>query len=246
MLLQNASLNAVNHQQIFKKMNVKDSQRQLVTTARIAGIWYLMMAVSGVFGFLIVHPQVFSAEDSQKTLTNLINFSALARTRLLLEFAIIVSQALTAVWFFKLFRTIKGWAAWTVGIWGMVNAIAIMISAIAMGSAIEIAGSSQAFESKVLLIELLNSLITNAWGVGGLFFGLWLIPLGYAITSSKRMPVWLGRTLILGGIGYLISTTVNYLGIEGSFLSYLTLPATVGEFWMIGYLLIFGIRPEQE
>ena len=73
-----------------------------------------------------------------------------------------------------------------------------------------------------------------------------IIPLGYIITSSKRMPIWLGRTLIAGGIGYLISTSINYIGIESPLISYLTLPATVGEFWMIGYLLIFGIRPENK
>ncbi|MFT4738468.1 MAG: hypothetical protein ACI8QD_002190 [Cyclobacteriaceae bacterium] len=227
-------------------MTINDKQSELVTTARTAGIWYLAMAISGILGFLIFHPQVFDSEDSQKTLTNLIDLESLARTRLLLEFAIIVSQALTAVWFYKLFRNINEWAAWTVGIWGMINSVAIMISAISMGSAIEIASSSQTVENKVILIELLSSLITNAWGVGGLFFGLWLIPLGYIITSSKRMPIWLGRTLIAGGIGYLISTTINYIGIESPLLGYLTVPATIGEFWMVGYLLIYGIRPVNE
>jgi len=227
-------------------MTIKHKQSELVKTARIAGIWYLMMAISGILGFLIFHPQVFDSEDAQKTLTNLIDLQSLARTRLLLEFAIIVSQALTAVWFYRLFRNINEWAAWSVGIWGMVNSIAIMISAISMGSAIKIAHSSQSLDDKVILIELLSSLITNAWGVGGLFFGLWLIPLGYIITSTKRMPVWLGRTLIIGGIGYLISTAINYIGIESPLSGYLTIPATVGEFWMIGYLLIFGIRPANQ
>ncbi len=224
-------------------MTINDKQRELVTTARTAGVWYLIMAISGVLGFLIFHRQVFDSQDAQKTLANLTDLESLARTRLLLEFAIIVSQALTAVWFYRLFRNINEWAAWSVGIWGMINSVAIMISAISMGAAIEIANSSQSLDDKVILIELLSSLIINAWGVGGLFFGLWLIPLGYIITSTKRMPVWLGRTLIAGGIGYLISTAINYLGIESPLLRYLTVPATVGEFWMIGYLLIFGIRP---
>ena len=227
-------------------MTINDKQSELVTTARTAGIWYLIMAISGILGFLIFHHQVFDSEDSQKTLTNLIDHESLARTRMLFEFAIIVSQALTAVWFYRLFRNINEWAAWSVGIWGMINSVAIMISAISMGSAIEIASSSQTVEDKLILIELLSSLVTNAWGVGGLFFGLWLIPLGYIITSTKRMPIWLGRTLIAGGIGYLISTTINYIGIESPLLGYLTVPATVGEFWMIGYLLIFGIRPVNE
>jgi hypothetical protein len=227
-------------------MTINNKQSELVTIARTAGIWYLIMAISGILGFLIFHPQIFDSEDSQKTLTNLINLESLARTRFLLEFAIIVSQALTAVWFYKLFRNVNEWAAWTVGIWGMINSVAIMFSAISMGSIIEIASSSQNVDDKVILIELLSSLIKNSWGVGGLFFGLWLIPLGYIITSSKRMPIWLGRTLIAGGIGYLISTIINYIGIEGPLLDYLIVPATVGEFWMIGYLLIFGIRPKNE
>ncbi|MCA6075026.1 DUF4386 domain-containing protein [Fulvivirga sedimenti] len=222
------------------------NQRQLVTTARIAGIWYLLMAISGILGFMIFHPQVYVSADPQKTLANLIDNESLARTRLLLEFGIIVSQALTAVWFFKLFRKINDWAAWAVGIWGMVNSVVIIISAISMGTAIDIAGSSQNVEDKLILIELLTDLSSNAWRVGGLFFGLWLIPLGYIITSSKRMPLWLGRTLIIGGIGYLLSTTISYSGIEFPPAKYLTIPATIGEFWMIGYLLIFGIRPLKE
>jgi hypothetical protein len=227
-------------------MTINDEQNKLVRTARTTGIWYLIMAISGILGFLIFHPQVFDSADAQKTLTNLTDFESLARTRLLLEFAIIISQALTAVWFYRLFRNINEWAAWSVGIWGMINSVAIMISAISMASAIQIANSSQPLNDKIILIELLSSIITNAWGVGGLFFGLWLIPLGYIITSTKRMPIWLGRTLIAGGIGYLLGTTINYMGIEIPLSGYLTVPATIGEFWMIGYLLIFGIRTVNE
>jgi hypothetical protein len=224
-------------------MIVNTEQKQLIKTARITGVWYLMMAISGILGFMVFHSQIFDPKDAQKTLTNLIDLQSLARTRLLLEFAIIVSQALTAVWFYKLFRSINEWAAWTVSIWGMINSVVIMISAISMGSAIDIASSSQTVEDKVILIELLSGLVANAWRIGGLFFGLWLIPLGHIIVKSKRMPLWLGRTLIAGGIGYLLSTIIHYSGIKIPFSVYLTFPATIAEFWMIGYLLIFGIRP---
>ena len=218
-----------------------DPQKKLITTARWAGIWYLLMAVSGVLGFLVFHPQIYHA-DPQQTLANLTEQESIARIRLLLEFAIVVSQALTAVWFYRLFRNIDNWAAMATGIWGTVNAIVIMISAIAMASAIKIAQSSMASD-KVLSIELLNGIISHAWGVGSLFFGLWLIPLGYIVASSKRMPVWLGRILMVGGLGYMLSAVINYSGLEFFLLEYLTFPATFGEFWMIGYLLIFGIRP---
>ncbi len=220
---------------------------QTVQTARITGIWYLLMAISGILGFLVFHPQLFVAGDAEKTLANLANMVSTARMRLLFEIAIVLSQALTAVWFYKLFKTIDDWAAWTLGIWGMINSVAIMVSAIAMASAINVATSSaQPVEAKVMVVELLQNVISNAWGVGGLFFGLWLFPMGYIIVKSKRMPIWLGRVILFGGAGYVISTIVNYAGIEFTYNGLLTLPATIGEFWMIGYLLIFGIRPQNE
>ncbi|WP_224484032.1 DUF4386 domain-containing protein [Robertkochia aurantiaca] len=224
---------------------MKEAQTQLVKTARWAGVWYLLLAVSGVIGFLVLHSKVYEA-DPQQTLTNLTEETSMARLRLIAELLIVVSQALAAVWFYNLFKNINNTAAWATGIWGTVNAVIITVSAVAMAAALKIALSDHATEDKVLLIELLTNLIRGAWGVGGLFFGLWLIPMGYIITSSRRMPVWLGRTLILGGIGYILSTFITYAGVTGSWVSSLTVPATIGEFWMIGYLLVFGIRPDPQ
>ena len=219
-------------------------QKQLIKTARLAGVWYLILAISGIMGFMIFHPQIFVTDDPQKTLTNLTNLESLSRIRLLFELVIIFSQALAAVWFYKLFRDIDEWAASILGIWGTVNSVVIMISAISMSSAIEITSStSLAFQEKVGLIQLLVNIITNAWTVGGLFFGLWLMPMGYVVISSKKMPIWLGRILMIGGIGYILQTFIKYGGIQSPYLDILTLPATIGELWMIGYLLIYGIRP---
>lgn len=224
-------------------MILNTEQKNLIKTARTTGLWYLMMAVTGILGFMVFHSQIFVSGNPEQTLTNLVELESTARIRLLLEFAIVTSQALTAVWFFKLFKDNYEWEAWTLGIWGMVNALVIMISAISIASAIGIANSNiSTLEDKVLLIQVLQHIISNAWGIGGLFFGLWLFPMGYIVVKSKRMPIWLGRFIILGGIGYLISTVIRYAGIDFSFNRFLMLPATIGEFWMIGYLLIFGIR----
>jgi hypothetical protein len=219
-------------------------QKQLINTARLTGLWYLILAISGLFGFLIFHPQIFVTDDPQKTLNNLINLGPVSRVRLLFELVIIVSQALAAVWFYKLFCEINKWAATVLGIWGTVNAVVIIVSAIAMNSAIEIANSSLPnLQEKGIMIQLLGQLITNAWLVGGLFFGLWLMPMGFIVISSGRMPNWLGRILFIGGIGYILQTIVICAGVQSPYSDILVIPATVGEFWMIGYLLIYGIRP---
>ena len=219
-------------------------QQQLLTTARLTGLWYLLLAVSGILGFMVFHPQVYITNDAEKTLSNLIKNASVARTRLLFELVIIVSQALAAVWFYKLFKEVNKWAATVLCIWGIVNSVVIMVSAIAMNTAIDIAASSQTVQEKTVLIHLISHLIANSWSIGGLFFGLWLLPMGYIIIGSKRMPFWLGCTLLAGGVGYLLQTFFQAADVQSSFLNYLVLPATAGELWMIGYLLIFGIRPE--
>nr|WP_293300733.1 DUF4386 domain-containing protein [Allomuricauda sp.] len=230
-----------------QSMGLHKERKQSIKTARITGVWYLMMAISGILGFMVFHSEIFVSGNPEQTLTNLVELKSTARIRLLLEFAIVISQALTAVWFYKLFKDNYEWEAWTLGIWGMVNAVAIMISAISIASAIGVANSDiSTMGDKILLIQVFQNIISNAWGIGGLFFGLWLFPMGYIVIKSKRMPVWLGRVIVLGGIGYLISTVIRYAGIDFSFNRFLILPATIGEFWMIGYLLIFGIRPINE
>ncbi|HMO10213.1 MAG TPA: DUF4386 family protein, partial [Actinotalea sp.] len=70
------------------------------------------------------------------------------------------------------------------------------------------------------------------------------IPMGHAARTSGRMPAVLGWLLVGGGAGYVLSAFVD-LGVAGApawLVDGLTLPATVGEFWMIGYLLAVGVR----
>jgi Domain of unknown function (DUF4386) len=223
---------------------MNEQQKELVGTARITGVWYLALAISGVAGFLVLHPQVYVSGDLPQTVANLSEHEKTARLRLLMEFAIVVSQALAAVYFFKLFKDINHGASWALAAWGTMNAGVIMISAIAMGGAINVANSTLIMsDDKLIMIQIFDQVIKNAWGVGSLFFGLWLIPMGYIVVSSQRMPVWLGRILIIGGVGYIASAFLSYAGLRFSWIDMLTIPATIGEFWMIGYLFVFGIRP---
>jgi len=224
---------------------MNEQQKELVGTARIAGVWYLVLAIAGVVGFLVLHPQIYVSGDLPQTVANLSEHETIARLRLLLEFAIVISQAMAAVYFFKLFKDIDHVASWALAAWGTMNAGVIMISAIAMGGAINVANTTLIMSDKLIMIQIFDQVIKNAWGVGSLFFGLWLIPMGYIVASSQRMPLWLGRTLILGGVGYIASAFLSYAGFRFSWVDMLTIPATIGEFWMIGYLLVFGIRPQQ-
>ena len=223
---------------------MNENQTTLVKTARLTGIWYLLLAITGILGFAVLHSKIYSSGDPERTLQNLTDHAFLSRIRLLLELLIVLTQALAALWFYRLFRTIGTWHAWGVGIWGMINALIILISAICMAAAIDIAHASvHTYEAKVGLIDILGKLIKHLWALGGIFFGLWLIPMGHVVIVSRRMPLWLGRLLIAGGVGYILNTLISSLGYDHALSDILVIPATAGEFWMIVYLLIYGVRP---
>ena len=96
--------------------------------------------------------------------------------------------------------------------------------------------------------QLMYEMSGAFWGVGALFFGLWLIPMGYLVVVSRWMPRPLGWILMAGGVGYILSAFVVYLVPDApSWVELaMTIPATVGEFWMMGYLLIKGVRSDIE
>ncbi|HNU43661.1 MAG TPA: DUF4386 domain-containing protein, partial [Cyclobacteriaceae bacterium] len=81
------------------------THRELVSTARITGAWYLLLAITGILGFMVFHSRVY-VSDPATTLENLTSKESIARVRLFLELLIVVSQALAAAWFYKLFREI--------------------------------------------------------------------------------------------------------------------------------------------
>lgn len=220
----------------------------LTTTARGAGWWYLGLAITGVLGFLLVRPAIYVEGDPAATLVNLTDKEGVARLGVVLEMAIVVTQALAAVWFYKLLRTVHPVSGMSVAAFGLVNAAAIMVSAVFLAAAVEVAADSSLAPGgdAAATVGLLYRLSADAWGVGALFFGLWLIPMGWAAVVTGRFPKVLGWVLIVGGVGYLLSALVGYspLGAPSLLVDALTFPATIGEFWMIGYLLVRGIRAE--
>jgi hypothetical protein len=219
----------------------------LIRTARMTGLLYLGLAVTGALGFLLIRPQLFAADDPGATLANLVEHESLARAGVAVELLIVVTQALAAAWFYRLFRTADPIAASGIAAFGLINAVAILVSAALLATAGELA--LDPVGDAAATVQLLYLISGNLWGVGALFFGLWLIPMGWCVLRSGWMPRALGWILVGGGIGYLLSAFLRYLAPDAPVVAdALAFPATVGELWMVGYLLFrtrAGIAPER-
>jgi hypothetical protein len=211
-----------------------------IRTARTTGLLYLGLAVAGGLGFLLIRPRLLG-DDPAATLANLAEHERLARVGVAFELLIVLTQALVAWWFYRLFRTVDSFAAGGIAAFGLVNAVVVLVSAALLATALEVA--LDPVGDAAATVQLLYLASGNLWGVGALFFGLWLIPMGRCVLRSGWMPRALGWILVGGGVGYVLSAFVSYL-VPGAptLTGALVVPATVGEFWMVGYLLIRGVR----
>jgi hypothetical protein len=209
--------------------------------ALLAGLFYLGLAVTGACGFLLVRAELFVRGDPAGTVSKLLEREGLARIGIALELGIVLFQALAAVWFGKLFREVDAFAAGALALFGMVNAIALLVSATLMHGALDVALGSVGVTTTTS--HLLFFVSGKLWETGMLFFGLWLIPMGWLVWKSGIGHRILGWILILGGIGYVLNLLILVLAPNaGAWVTAFSLLATVGEFWMIGLLLWTGLR----
>ena len=217
----------------------------MVRTARTTGLLYLGLAITGLLGYLIVRNQLFVADNPEATLANLTQHETLARLGIAVEMGVVITQALVALWFYRLFASVNTFAAGSIAAFGMVNAVAILGSAAMLATALDVSQDASLTVSggAAATAQLLYVVSGHLWSIGGIFFGLWLIPMGWLARRSGWMPNLLGWLLMIGGVGYVANALLSYLlPTAGPALDLLTTPATIGELWMVGYLCLRGVR----
>src|SRR3954451_7485464 len=216
--------------------------------AQLTGLAYLVLALSGIVGFLLVRPQLYVADDAMRTTANLVAHEGLARIGIAADLVTVLSQALAAVGFFLVFRRVNSPGAASITAFGLVNSVVVLVATAFSATALQVAlrgGPTSASDT-----QMLYDVNAATWSAGGLFFGLWLIPMGWLALRSGLKPSALGWILVVGGVGYILSTFASFLAPGASGLAgALPLLATIGEVWMVAYLLIKGMpqgHPVQE
>ncbi len=222
---------------------------QVQRVARTAGGLYLLYFVVGMVSNLFTRGRIYAADDAGQTLSHLLDRASSARLDIALELGMVVIQALLALSLYHLFRGVNPFAAGALAAFGLVNAAAIMGSTALLATAFDVA-HNPSFVGSGGVAETVQMLYVGSehfWGVGALFFGLWLIPMGWLVLRSRWLPETLGWVLVVGGVGYTLSSFVTSTFRDAELASFLLqAPSIVGELWITGYLVIVGVRRPSE
>jgi hypothetical protein len=214
--------------------------------ARIAGVLYLFVGIFGGFAEGYVEPKMYVAGNAAATAGNVVANSGLVRMGVvsdLLDQTFFIFLALTL--YILLQHVNKSVAR------AMVVLVALAVGITCLNTVFEFEGLRVATGAVNLgagsNAQVLLLLDTQHYGIfiAQIFFGLWLVPLGYLAYQSRGLfPKWLGVLLIVGGACYLVDLFALFLvpDFDKVIHGFITIPSAIAEITMVLYLLVIGVR----
>jgi hypothetical protein len=220
--------------------------------ARTAGVLYLIVAVLGGFAHLFVRAAVYVPGDATETAQKVVANADLVRLGFVADLTQATVLLFVALTLSRLLGHVDRGAARTMVILVAISVAIMCLNLVHHLAALIVATSdtyAQAFGpgGSDGIVLLLLDLHHYGFLIAQMFFGLWLIPLGYLVYRSHMLPRTLGVLLVIGGIGSLIDMFAMFLipDVAATLSPFLVIPAALAELSLIGWLLIKGVRESE-
>lgn len=214
----------------MNEMHLYMSQKR---KARLAGIGWTIVAFAAWPD--MVRKTLFVPGDAVATGRNILVNNLLFRMSILGDIVTEIAFLLTALILFDLLREAGKTAARA-----MLSMVVIAVTMAILKTGAELAALNffEANDSAHgnLLIELFQASAVPT----SVFFGLWMLPLGYLFFVSGFMPKALGVFLMIGSTGYVIHSTLRIIAPAVSEQAILL--SVVAEVTTIAWLMVAGVR----
>jgi hypothetical protein len=222
--------------------------------ARIAGVLYLLVGIFGGFAQGFVYPRMYVAGDAAATAGNLMANAGLVRLGVVADFFDNTIWVFLALILYQLLKQVNKGAARAMVVLVAIGASVTLLNAVFEFESLRIAtGAVNLGSFGVAGSNAMALLLTDAHHYGlliaSIFFGLWLVPLGYLACKSGWFPRALGVGLIVGGACYLVDTLAAFLlpDVAKAVSGYITIPSAIAEVSMVVYLIVIGVKmPEAD
>jgi hypothetical protein len=217
--------------------------------ARIAGVFYLLVAIFGGFAEGFVDPKMYVAGDAATTAGNVVENSGLVRIGVVAHLIDAVFFLLTAIALYLLLNHVHKNAARVMVAFVALAAGMISLNAVFQFEGLQVATNGSyatafgAAGSQALVLILLD---IQHYGTlaAQVFFGLWLAPLGYLAYRSGMFPKALGVVLVAASVSYLADLLAAFLvpDVASKIHLFLIILPIIGEVGMLAYLLVVGVK----
>lgn len=219
-------------------------------TARIAGLLYLVVVMTGIFSLAYVPSQLLLSGEAANVVQSLQRGETLYRFGIMSSVLCYTAFLLLPLALYRLLSRygtqaavlMVGFAVVSVPI--SFNNVLNQFQILSLLHAPDFMHTFSAQQVHSLVMSVLDD-HRRGLLLSKIFWGLWLAPFGYLVFKSGILPKALGVLLMLGCVGYLVDF-FGYLMVPGYrdtiVASYATLPAAVGEIGICLWLLIMGAK----
>ena len=223
-------------------------------TARIAGLLYLIVVITGIVSLAYVPSHINMQGDASTTVSNIVASDLLFRIGILADLICFTVFLLLPLVLYRLLSSVNKNTAVLMVMFAVISA---PISLLSVRNKLDIVSLVSASDySRAMAPALMHDQVTlaldryrNGLLVASIFWGLWLLPFGYLVFKSGFLPRILGILLMIGCFGYLINVfgSVMSSGYSKTALAdFATLPASLGEIGTCLWLLIIGTREPKQ
>lgn len=221
-------------------------------TARLAGLFYLVVVITGVFSLAYVPSKLIVWDDPAITLANIRDNEILFRLSILSGIVCYLAFLILPLVLYRLLRSVDASFAKLMVALAVVSVPVSFVNLLHKVDVLSLVSSENylsVFTDTQLATQVMLSLkqYDNGILIVQIFWGLWLFPFGYLVFKSRTLPKILGVFLMIGCFSYLANFTGFFLlpeYAEMKISSYVRLPASVGEIGICLWLLIIGTSKE--
>lgn len=220
--------------------------------ARLAGLFYLIVVVTGIISLAYVPSKLIVWENPSLTLDNIKNNEMLFRLSIFSGLICYIAFLILPLVLYRLLKSVNDSYAKLMVVLAIISvpiSFVNLLNKLAVLSLISGANYLTTFTDTQLQTQVMLSLnqYDNGILIVQIFWGLWLFPFGYLVYKSGILPKFLGVFLMIGCFSYLI----NFIGFflfpnyaELGISSYVRLPASIGEIGTCLWLLVMGAKNE--
>src|SRR5215470_2695537 len=219
-------------------------------TARLAGLLYLVNAVTGFFGIIYVPGKLIVSGNAAATASNILASERIFRLGIVSEL-ICAAEFIYLVWvLYRLLGDVNKTHAALMVVWGLAFVPVMALNVLSEIAALTLLRGTDFLSTlNQLNREALAMLFLDLHRYGyiiGWIFGPWLLHLGVLIYRSGFLPRILGLLLIAAGFGYVADSVTPLLlpGYAHVVDRFASIPLMLGEPAIILWLLIVGAKDQ--